>query len=85
MKSHTDTTSLTTRLSSKLAAEAKRLARSRNVSLNRLIADALRSELEREKLKLAREGYAYYAAEDAAEVEQGMAEWSELLEREDAR
>ena len=85
MKSNTDTTSLTARLASELAAEAKQLARARKVSLNRLIADAVRRELDREKLKLAAEGYAHYAAEDAAEAEEGMDEWSELLEREDAR
>jgi len=83
MKSRSDTTVFTTRLSARLANEAKRLAAKRRVSLNRLVAESLEKELAAERLKLAREGYAHYAAVDAAEAEEGMAEWSELTELDD--
>ncbi|MCD6283289.1 hypothetical protein J7J84_06790 [bacterium] len=83
MKSCSDTTVFTTRLSARLANEAKRLAAKRRVSLNRLVAESLEKELAAERLKLAREGYAHYAAVDAAEAEEGMAEWSELMELDD--
>lgn len=80
MKSQSDTTTFTTRLSARLANEAKQLAEQRKVSLNRLVAESLEKELASERLRLAREGYAHYAAIDAAEAEEGMVEWSELTE-----
>ena len=83
MKSHSDTTAFTTRLSARLADEAKQLAEKRKVSLNRLVTQSLEKELAAERLKLAREGYAHYAASDASEAEEGMAEWSELVELDD--
>ena len=80
MKSQSDTTTFTTRLSARLAEEAKQLAEKRRVSLNRLVTQSLEKELAAERLMLAREGYAHYATVDAAEAEEGMAEWSELVE-----
>jgi len=83
MKSQSDTTAFTARLSARLADEAKQLAEKRKVSLNRLVTESLEKELASERLRLASEGYAHYAAIDAREAEEGMAEWSELVELDD--
>ncbi len=74
MESITDTINFTTRLPAKLAEEAKKLAKRRAKSLNQLIAEAVKAELDRERDKLALEGYAYYAKEDAHETEEGFDE-----------
>lgn len=71
---------LTARLPADLVEKARELAGTRSTSLNQLIQEALRKEIAAYRRELAREGYAYYAKEDAAEAEEGMDDWIEIVE-----
>ncbi len=76
---------VTLRLPTWLYEAVKMLAEEKGISINQFIVDALKKAVKAERIKLAREGYAEYAREGRAELEEGMAEWSEMLERDDAR
>jgi predicted transcriptional regulator len=80
-----DCVAITLRLPTELYLAAKQIAEARQISLNQLINEAVKKAVRAERLELAREGYAEYSCEDAAELEEGMAEWSGMLERDDAR
>ena len=76
---------ITLRLPTWLYNAAKMLAEEKGISLNQFITEALKKEIKADRIRLAREGYAEFAHEAHAEAEEGMAEWSGMLERDDAR
>jgi hypothetical protein len=76
---------VTLRLPTWLYDAVKTLAEERGISVNQFITEALKKAVKADRIRLAREGYAEYGREARAELEEGMAEWSEMLERDDAR